>query len=257
MIGDMEQKPERPLKWWMLGGFAAALALAHHWLIGWVELYFPTSSWQPTALRYALGIRNWLPLLPIAVALAALLGPKVPAMQRWVKPKAVFLFLVLLSLAHLGWILVPAVKHGAHGVPHRLPDAYRSVVLAADSMEILWLNAEYERGTEASPEHFRNYRIRSRATVAEAGQRASLGAAVIKSIEEYPFGSAMCFDPRHGLIARKGGVEIHLVICYECSAVYAFHGKRQAVAALNSVSRTDLNAFLVSQGIGVPVERKR
>jgi hypothetical protein len=232
--------------WWILFTVSVVLAAAHYWLIGWVQLYLPASSWQPAGLKYALEIRNYLPLLPIIVVTAALLALRLPASERAAAPAMTGIVLGLLSLGHCSWILVPAVKHAAWGVPHRLPDAYRNVVLAPDSMEILWLNTDLEPGKEASPEHFRKYRIRGRATVPDAATREKLGLTVIKSMEDYPYGTA-----------KKGGVEIHLVICYECSSMHAFKGEQKAFAVIGRSSLKDMDEFLISAGIPIPPPPKR
>jgi hypothetical protein len=76
-------------------------------------------------------------------------------------------------------------------------------------------------------------------------------------MEDYPYGTAMCFEPRHGIIAKKGGVEIHLVICYECSSMHAFKGEQKAFAVIGRSSLKDMDEFLISAGIPIPPPPKR
>lgn len=74
---------------------------------------------------------------------------------------------------------------------------------------------------------------------------------------------AACFDPRHGVRIRSGGMTYDLLICYECSQVQIFRGDTREgdiYFALSddtsSPSPEALNRILTSHAIALPKQPK-
>jgi hypothetical protein len=74
---------------------------------------------------------------------------------------------------------------------------------------------------------------------------------------------AACFDPRHGVRIRSGGITRDLLICYECSQVQIFRGDTREgdiYFALSDGTQPPtpdgLNAILTSHAIELPKQPK-
>ncbi|MGE0706469.1 MAG: hypothetical protein AB7N76_15460 [Planctomycetota bacterium] len=127
-------------------------------------------------------------------------------------------------------------------VDRAFPPAVREVLEAPERCELLALVCE----REAMPDEQvlgREWPIVARAALSPAKARRAV-AGIFQDVLD---GSAMamCFEPHHGLIARKGRHEVQLVICYTCLQVYVYlDGEQLGGGAMATASRPLLEELL-------------
>jgi hypothetical protein len=71
------------------------------------------------------------------------------------------------------------------------------------------------------PGYFKGWRVLGSSVLDDPTARDVL-AALERGIAENESWVAACFDPRHGIRARRGADEVDLVICFECAQVYLY-----------------------------------
>ena len=105
-----------------------------------------------------------------------------------------------------------------------LPGDARDILEHADQFEILSLRP---RGTwiendttQYLPGLFHGHRILGRAAVPPE-RRRRLVEALYAGVNESPSLGAGCWEPRHGIRARRGDRTVELQICFKCIAVRA------------------------------------
>lgn len=87
----------------------------------------------------------------------------------------------------------------------------------------------------ASGPLFRMYAERAVVEVTDAGLRRDLLGALRAGVEESDGSIARCFMPRHAISAEVGGLEIDLLICFEC---YQIHYVRSTAGAADETYTT-------------------
>ncbi len=67
---------------------------------------------------------------------------------------------------------------------------------------------------------FHGFEILGRAEIVDSNERQELVEALKKGVTEGKKREPLaCFDPRHGIRAVKSGINVDLVICFECLTV--------------------------------------
>ncbi|MEJ7732513.1 MAG: hypothetical protein WKG00_25320 [Polyangiaceae bacterium] len=93
-----------------------------------------------------------------------------------------------------------------------------AVLAGADSLVLYKLDPER---AQTGPDAFHGFRILGRTPVS-ATSRGAVVALVDGMIRDSDGVVAKCFDPRHGISARKGDATVDLVICFECYQMYVY-----------------------------------
>lgn len=112
----------------------------------------------------------------------------------------------------------PASRPAGPDTRAALSDEARAVLEQPDELEVLALVCE----REAAPGEptFHRYPVAKRLSVPPA-ERVALVDALYAAIEG-AHGAARCFEPHHGITARRGDAQVDLVICFRCSNFEAF-----------------------------------
>jgi hypothetical protein len=131
--------------------------------------------------------------------------------------------------------------------------ADRAVLAAPEALELFALLPFPSQGEEPlkpGEEAFHGYRILGRARVEDAGARAALLGLVRRGIDASDGAVAVCFLPRHGLRAERGGAAVDLVLCYECmqARVYGAGAEPGEIATASTVE-PEVSAFFRAQGL--------
>jgi hypothetical protein len=105
-------------------------------------------------------------------------------------------------------------------LPNRLPESFREVLQNADLFELLSLDPNAMPTRE--PGHFWGWRVLGLTAVEPPAARQEVFAALERGIAENTGWVAACFDPRHGIRARRGDQLVELVVCFRCSQVYLY-----------------------------------
>lgn len=131
---------------------------------------------------------------------------------------------------------------GGPAVDRAFPPAVRAVLEGPEGLEVFALVCE--RGPAPDEAALDGYPI-----VAGTGPLAPRDArAVVAAVyQDVLDGSAMamCFEPHHGVRARRDGHVVDLAICYACLQVYVFlDGKYVAGAAMATAARPLLDRLI-------------
>lgn len=107
---------------------------------------------------------------------------------------------------------------------------------------------EPRREPERGADLFHGHRIRGQVDVEEGPLRRRLTVALNRGLAENggwfgPRRSGLCFRPRHGIRAVRGGRTIDLLICFECYQVRVLDGPDRTVGRTLPVSGTPRGVF--------------
>lgn len=142
-----------------------------------------------------------------------------------------------------------------HGlVRSKLTDAQRDILKNAESFELLALDPGYDtrKSDRHDDEYFRDFLILGSQLLEKKQEQYDVLSALYQGITENDGIAAMCFDPRHGVRAKKGDATVDLVICFECLQIYVYNtaGERTMVTTSES-PRAMLTKILNQYGIQV------
>ena len=136
----------------------------------------------------------------------------------------------------LGWVCAPvwASPEDGEGPPEALVELgsdarvlegftprAQAILWEAESFEVLGIVCE--RGPLRDEDTFRGYPIVATEPVGGPARAEVLEAIYTGVSEGRSF--AMCFEPHHGVRARRGDDFVDLVICFECSQIYVYDGE--------------------------------
>ncbi len=78
--------------------------------------------------------------------------------------------------------------------------------------------------SKAAPpkETFHDYQVLGKTEIRTAEERRELLAALYEGIREADGVLVECFNPRHGISAQLGRLNVDLLICFECKSLKAF-----------------------------------
>jgi hypothetical protein len=122
----------------------------------------------------------------------------------------------------------------------------QDLLLNADHLELLALICEREPdpGEEALREE---YPVRGRRLLEPGEARVQVLEALYRGVAQGG-ALAMCFEPHHALVARRGADELTVVICYACAQLYVYRGDGDEPVGSGSIgpegSEDVLNAAL-------------
>jgi hypothetical protein len=141
-------------------------------------------------------------------------------------------------------------------VKRALPGVDRETLERADRLEFLAVQP-YPGVLPGEPpiepgDDFHGYRILGRAHLTDPGERRALIEAVYRGFNGLLEPAAACFNPRHGLRARRGEQTVEILLCYECSTARIFsaaHESGAEAAALAKVGEDVLDGLLKAHGL--------
>ncbi len=134
---------------------------------------------------------------------------------------SVFLVLAGLATAHFAFVF-SAETNGAEAKPH-LPSEVKTLLQNADEFTFYSLNPEPDF-KHKSTNALGSYPILGQTRIRAGAERNRLLDALDNGIANGN-GIAKCFDPRHGIRARKDGETIECLICFECRQIRAWSNK--------------------------------
>src|SRR5262245_51891493 len=123
--------------------------------------------------------------------------------------------------------------------PMKVPDKAQLVLARAAAVEV-W-SLEPVREKDPDKESFHGWKVLGKTTV-KGDARKTLADALAKGLAEQVDG-ARCFIPRHGLRAVHEGVQVDLVICFECSWIHVYMDKAEKPDAVVTVAKLVQPAF--------------
>jgi hypothetical protein len=127
------------------------------------------------------------------------------------------------------------------------------VLHKAAEIEVLSLDPSEGEDNKAG-DAFHGWKVLGKTTVQEKAVRKKIAAAVARGVALAPKLAAKCFEPRHGIRATYRGTTVDFVICYECSQIEVYYGKRNANVRTDSSSEPSLDRIL--KRAGVPLAQK-
>jgi hypothetical protein len=120
---------------------------------------------------------------------------------------------ILAGLAELTALMAIRKLH-----QHHMPPESKSLLETADEFTFYSLNPGVEFGHQGT-NTFRGHVILSQIKIDAGPKRNALVEALAKAITKG--GPAyLCFNPRHGIHARKGTETLDCLICFECGQAY-------------------------------------
>ena len=140
-----------------------------------------------------------------------------------------------------------AETNNAAAKPH-LPPGVKSLLLNADEFALFSLDPEPDF-EHKSTNAFVNHAVLGQIKIITMTTRTSLVAALDEGIGGMGNGLALlpdCFNPRHGVRARKNGETVEFLICFECEQIEVYSSKgtnwffrttRNPAAVFNRVHR--------------------
>jgi len=153
------------------------------------------------------------------------------------------------------WLAVVALAFAplalAQEAPRRLPAEAQAILDKADSITLLSLDPEVDRGKKGEAQGFHGWHVLGQTTVTK-GDRKKLLDALAKGIADKDARPAKCFEPRHGIAASVGGKSVELVICFECSNVRGHLGKKVFGLAISEKSKPAFDAILKAAKVPLP-----
>ncbi|MCP3918791.1 MAG: hypothetical protein GY711_24860 [bacterium] len=92
-------------------------------------------------------------------------------------------------------------------------------------------------------EAFHGYKVLRSGPLVNQGARGQLIELVLQGVRESDGTVAECFNPRHGIRARRGEDVVELLICYECLALQVFGpgGEQYASATTSAAVETTVS----------------
>jgi hypothetical protein len=137
----------------------------------------------------------------------------------------IFLALGGLAIAQSPYVMAPQTNPPPPWTPpsSKLPADLRHFLENADEFTLYSLNPELDFPHKA-PNIFHYYPILGQVRIETGIERTNLVTVLSNAIAE---GGPMadCFDPRHGIRAKRDGETVDFIICFECGAINAFSSK--------------------------------
>jgi hypothetical protein len=136
----------------------------------------------------------------------------------------------------------------------------RAVLEKATEWELLALDP-FERKPDPKGA-FCEWKVQGKAAVKGADARKALLAALDKGIADHAqkrrkelekglLSQIGCFQPRHGIRASAGGQTVEVLICFECTPVHFYLGKRKGAVSTDESPRDAFDQVLKDAGVSV------
>lgn len=128
----------------------------------------------------------------------------------------------------IGMLLGAAVLSGCGDpVVNVFPGEARGILEGAERLELVTLDPSYEDFDAKRPDTLHGYRILGRAEIADAAAREGLVRGLFEAVRAPEGGASGCgFNPRHALIATRGGKRVDVLICFQCGDLELFLGEK-------------------------------
>lgn len=107
-------------------------------------------------------------------------------------------------------------------------------------------NTEPKRDTR---ELFHDYPVLGRMEINDPKRKSQLLSALYKGVKKYRGAVASCFEPRHGIIAKKGTNTVELVICFACEQVAEYSDGNYGWSLMSKEPRELFNRTLAEAGV--------
>jgi hypothetical protein len=99
-----------------------------------------------------------------------------------------------------------------------LPQNVQTMLENADTFTLFSLNPDPDIRHQAK-EDFQDYEILGQLNIPSRATRTKLIDALNEGIAASDQTANMCFNPRHGIRAKKGNETVELLICFECRQI--------------------------------------
>jgi hypothetical protein len=132
----------------------------------------------------------------------------------------------------------------------KLPDETKSFLMTADEFTLLSLDPDRGAGQKAKSA-FRGYRVVGSTAIVAPKEKTSLVNALENGIADGRT-IAMCFNPRHGIRAKKGDQTIDCLICFECSQVVIYSNSATNSYLTDGTPQRTFNASLTIHKVALP-----
>jgi hypothetical protein len=114
-----------------------------------------------------------------------------------------------------------------------------AVLQHADELTLLRLDPEVD-----DAEGFHGFKVVRRVIVSGEAKQPLIDDIAV-AINGSDGSVAKCFDPHHGISAKKGAATVDLVICFECNQLYVY-GKYPARVPISSATEAEIDALFVN-----------
>ena len=127
-----------------------------------------------------------------------------------------------------------------------------SILEKPDSFVLLAIDPDQRRtaadSTNRPAEEFHGFGVLGKAELRDPRDRAELVASLRQGIADSDGKVAACFNPRHGIIARRGNESVELLICFECLSLQIFGTETNELLTTGSPGKT-FDAALTKAGL--------
>jgi hypothetical protein len=127
-----------------------------------------------------------------------------------------------------------------------LPPESHSFLLTAEKFDLLSLNPKRVEADAVSltNEPFHRHQVLGQSPVTDRKMREELVQSLADGIKHNRRIASKCFNPRHGIRARRGTNTLDLVICFECGTLQWYRDQAKDGAFVNGDPEKIFNAAL-------------
>lgn len=142
---------------------------------------------------------------------------------------------------------------GAFGQAARLPPDVQTVLENADTFTLFSI-APYIDYEHKAKRTFQDHKILGQLDIRSTATREELIDALNKGMTAGELWGMQCFNPRHGIRAKKGDKTVELLICFECRQIYVTSSWSTNVISATTTSgpAATFNKVLKHAGIPLP-----
>lgn len=134
--------------------------------------------------------------------------------------------------------------------PREVPPSVVDALYAADQFDLLSLDPIQDR--YPAPDAFHSYKVLGIVEITDRATRAQLIRALQKSAAHADMVKA-CFDPRHGIRARRNGRDVDILICFQCAYAHVLEGTQITHGfGVSDSQQAFFNSVLRRAGVPLP-----
>lgn len=138
-------------------------------------------------------------------------------------------------------------------VKREVPAEVKKLLAKVEQFDLYSLDPEGNRD-EKDEKTMHGWKVLGKTTVKDAKTRKDLITTLEKAAGK---GSgAKCFEPRHAIRASGGGKTVDLIICFECSWIYIYEGKKQ-IAVVTVADKVQPTFDKVLKDAKVPLPKQK
>lgn len=152
----------------------------------------------------------------------------------------------LLIVGALLWKDFPSPSPSDVEPENILPPECHSFLLAAEKFDLLSLNPNWVEvdAPGLTNELFHRHQILGQSSVTNRKLREELVQSLADGIKHSRGIASKCFNPRHGIQARRGTNTLDLVICFECGSLQLYRDQVRDGVFVNGDPEMIFNAAL-------------